>query len=77
MARKIICDRCGKECVNGHGMLHLAIIHATRDGDHVGEDDFRPLDLCTSCADEIRTELNFVMLRIEKLDSEAMVARGW
>lgn len=73
MARKIICDRCEKECAGGHGTLALLISHETRDGEVTGMDQFQQKDLCTSCADEIRTELNFVMIRNSGMGPDSMV----
>lgn len=61
--RRTYCDSCGGECQGKTGRLILAIEHETSKSEFVGADQFRPLDLCGPCTDEIRTSLGFKLER--------------
>jgi hypothetical protein len=51
--RKTFCDRDGRECESRTGHLHLAVIQQTNKGEVVSEDEYRPMDLCGPCIDEL------------------------
>lgn len=59
--RKIICDRCGKECTGTHGQLTLRRSQFAQAShiEPVAEDGFEPLDLCDICTEVARTEWGF------------------
>lgn len=56
--QKTFCDRCGTECVHYSGRLYGHITHFTSQGEEVGEDSIKPLDLCKGCT-EILCEFGF------------------
>jgi hypothetical protein len=52
--RKTFCDRNHQqECTSRIGRLHLSVIHQTNKGETVSEDEYRPMDLCGECVDEL------------------------
>ena len=51
--RKTFCDRDDHECTSRIGRLHLSVIHQTNKGETVSEDEYRPMDLCGECVDEL------------------------
>lgn len=52
--RKTFCDRGhAAECTSRIGRLHLSVIHQTNKGETVSEDEYRPMDLCGECLDEL------------------------
>jgi hypothetical protein len=52
--RKTFCDRGhAAECTSRIGRLHLSVIHQTNKGETVSEDEYRPMDLCGDCVDEL------------------------
>jgi hypothetical protein len=52
--RKTFCDRNhAAECTSRIGRLHLAVTHQTNKGEVVSEDEYRPMDLCGDCVDEL------------------------
>jgi len=58
MSQQTFCDRCGRRCRgNKRGHLHLAEIHFTSDGEHVGEDEWPSVDLCWRCLKLIKETL--------------------
>lgn len=55
--RKTFCDRCGAECGSVTGVALLRVEHRSGTGDFVGEDEYRPADLCESCTAMARNVL--------------------
>ncbi len=52
--RKTFCDRGhAAECTSRIGRLHLSVVHQTNKGEIVSEDDYRTMDLCGECLDEL------------------------
>lgn len=51
--RKTFCDRDDHQCTSRIGRLHLSVTHQTNKGEVVSEDEYRPLDLCGDCVDEL------------------------
>ena len=49
--RRTYCDRCGGECLGRVGRLMLAVSHYAKGAVEVGEDEYRPRDLCGTCLD--------------------------
>jgi hypothetical protein len=52
--KKDFCDNCGTECVNTTVRIAVAEHHHLSDGTYVGEDEYRPADLCPACRELIR-----------------------
>jgi hypothetical protein len=69
VALKIICDRCGRECVNVRGRLSLQRYEFTSQGEQVGQNEFSSLDLCEICTELARTGWGF-RIEIEQRISE-------
>jgi hypothetical protein len=61
--RKTFCDRCGGECINTTVILSVRQEHRTSDGAHVGEDEYKPLDLCNDCGALVKE-----LVRLDKVD---------
>jgi hypothetical protein len=57
--RKIICDRCSRECNGTHGQLHLSRTQRASTTEIVADDQFDPLDLCDICTEVARTTFGF------------------
>jgi hypothetical protein len=58
VSTKTFCDRCGRQCRgNKRGHVHLVEIHFTSGGEHVGEDEYPPADLCWRCLKVIKEVL--------------------
>lgn len=54
--RKTFCDRGHQaECTSRIGRLHISVVHQTNKGEVVSEDEYRPMDLCGECIDELMT----------------------
>jgi hypothetical protein len=49
LMKKTFCDVDGKQCVNTTVIIHVAVQHHTKDGKTVGEDYFKPIEVCTDC----------------------------
>jgi hypothetical protein len=47
--RKIFCDRCGTECINTVAHLNGVVEHKTSQGEQVGMDEIKPVELCKLC----------------------------
>jgi hypothetical protein len=47
--KKTFCDVDGKQCVNTTVHIHIQVQHHTKDGQIVGEDYFKPIEVCTDC----------------------------
>jgi len=47
--RKIFCDRCGAECAHSVTRVGIVIEHTANQGQHAGEDEYRPAELCYAC----------------------------
>lgn len=47
--KKTFCDVDGKQCVNTTVYVHIQVQHHTKDGQIVGEDYFKPIEVCTDC----------------------------
>lgn len=52
--KKTFCDVDGKQCINKTVMLHIQVHHHTKDGHPVGEDYFRPIEVCTDCEELLK-----------------------
>lgn len=52
--RKTFCDRShNAECTYRIGRLHLSVIQQTAKGEVVSEDEYRSIELCGDCIDEL------------------------
>jgi len=52
--RKTFCDRHPyTECTSRVGRLHLSVIHQTNKREVVSEDEYRTLEICGGCIDEL------------------------
>jgi hypothetical protein len=49
LMKKTFCDVDGKQCVNTTVLVHIQVHHHTKDGQPVGQDYFRPIEVCTDC----------------------------
>jgi hypothetical protein len=52
--KRTYCDVDGKQCVNTTVILHVIVQHHTKDGQSVGQDYFRPIEICTDCEEILR-----------------------
>lgn len=73
--RKTFCDRDGRECEARIGHLHLTVMHQTNKGETVGDDEYKPVELCGECIDELvnqflKGKLDLVYLRKGDIDRE-------
>lgn len=48
--QKTFCDLCETEIANFRIRLNVGVIHTTKDDQVVGEDEYKPLDICRPCA---------------------------
>jgi hypothetical protein len=51
--QRTFCDRCGVECVNTTAHVAISVRHHMKDGKYVGEDEYKPAELCASCLKEL------------------------
>jgi hypothetical protein len=54
LMKKTFCDVDGKQCVNTTVVVHIQVLHHTKDGQIVGQDFFRPIEVCTDCEDLLK-----------------------
>jgi hypothetical protein len=54
LMKKTFCDVDGKQCVNTTVHLHIQVEHHTKEGKTVGEDYFKPIEICTDCEDLLK-----------------------
>jgi hypothetical protein len=66
--RKIICDRCSRECSGTTGQLSLSRAQFTKTGEMVTNDVFASLDLCDICTEVARTEWGFKVRQENEYD---------
>jgi hypothetical protein len=52
--KKTFCDVDGKQCVNTTVLVHIAVRHHTKDGQVVGEDFFKTIEVCTDCEEILK-----------------------
>jgi len=52
--KKTFCDRCGKQCVNTTVVISVRVVHHTKTGEYVGDDEHKPIEVCTDCEYELR-----------------------
>jgi hypothetical protein len=52
--KKTYCDVDGKQCVNTTVLVHIAVRHHTKDGQVVGEDFFKTIEVCTDCEELLK-----------------------
>jgi len=52
--RKTFCDGCGTECINLTVHLSGALVHTTSQGEQVGYDEMKPVELCKDCFEPIQ-----------------------
>lgn len=52
--KKTFCDCCEVQCINSTVIIRTNIIHHTSDGSFVGEDEFKPIEICKACMDKIK-----------------------
>src|SRR5690348_14937035 len=52
--RKTFCDRDGRECTSRIGYVHIRVAHQTNQGETVGDDEYKPVELCGECIDELK-----------------------
>jgi len=73
--RKTFCDRCEKQCVNTIVHIYGTIEHQTSQGEVVGGDDIKPVELCKTCFDLVYDLLGLVIRPQEMArDSEMAMA---
>jgi hypothetical protein len=51
--KKTFCDRNGEECVNTTVIISVRTVHHTKDGQYVGDDEHKPVEICLNCASEV------------------------
>jgi hypothetical protein len=49
LMKKTFCDVDGKQCVNTTVHINMFVQHHTKDGQVVGEDYYKPIEVCTDC----------------------------
>jgi hypothetical protein len=69
--RKTFCDRCGAECVNTIGRIWGSVDHQTKAGEHVGNDELRPTDLCKACMDWVVEALGLKLVPVMPLTEDS------
>jgi hypothetical protein len=52
--KRTFCDVDGKQCVNTTVIVRIEVRHHTKDGKTVGEDYFKPIEICTDCEDVLK-----------------------
>jgi hypothetical protein len=71
MSQRTFCDRCGKQCL-GHlrSVIHLTELHFAdaNPREPVGEDSYRPADLCDVCTVIIKEALGKALVPGEHYD---------
>jgi len=65
--RKTFCDGCGAECINTTVHLNGAVSHTTNQGEQVGYDDIKPVELCLDCFAPIQKALGMTV-RPQEMD---------
>lgn len=76
---KTHCDRCKEVCTNFAGRLDGSVTHRTQDGEQVGYDAMKPLDLCRVCWEAFRDFMKpaVVALRAtESIGDDIVMARA-
>lgn len=53
MATRTFCDRCNTECVNSVTKVYVEVIHKISSGEHAGNDEYKPSELCFVCGQEV------------------------
>jgi hypothetical protein len=72
--RKTFCDRHPEvECRSKIGRLVLSVEHLTSSGETVGADEYRPVELCGACVDELVASMGLAVAYSHKTDDEAYV----
>lgn len=69
--QKTVCDRCGAECVNYRARLYGEVQHTTSDGQVVGEEIVKPLDLCKHCTDHVQADLGLAIASLDKTEYDS------
>jgi predicted Fe-S protein YdhL (DUF1289 family) len=59
MSTRNFCDGCGNELTGYRARLRGEILHSTSDGEYVGEDDIKQVDLCKGCLKRIQEIVSF------------------
>jgi hypothetical protein len=52
--KKTFCDCCEEQCINTTVLLRIDVIHHTNDGQFVGEDDYKAIEICLNCSNMIK-----------------------
>jgi hypothetical protein len=52
--KRTFCDVDGKQCINKTVTVHIAVQHYTKDGKTVGEDYYKPIEICKDCEEVLR-----------------------
>jgi hypothetical protein len=52
--KRTFCDVDGKECINKTVNVRIEVIHHTKNGQIVGEDFFKPIEVCMDCEDLLK-----------------------
>lgn len=67
--QRTFCDSCGEEC-KGHrrAVVHLTEIHYAEANprEPVGEDNYRQVDLCSTCTTRVRRALGKALVPAER-----------
>ena len=69
--QKTFCDRCEKQCVNTVVAVAIATKHQTADGQYLGTDEYKPIEICHDCATLLEGVLPnaFKLIRRDEPDS--------
>jgi hypothetical protein len=73
--RKTFCDRCGEQCVNTIVHLYGTVEHQTNQGEQVGGDDIKQVELCNRCFKLVQ-ELVSLTVRPQEMAMAAPPVRG-
>lgn len=71
--QKTFCDLCGAQTVNWRIRMHLSVIHTTNQDEGVGEDEYKPLDVCKRCASLPLVLLEILTTKMRMYGKEAPV----
>jgi len=77
MMQKTFCDRCEKQCVNTVVGVQVGTRHQTADGQYLGTDEYKPIELCRDCATLLEGVIPsaFKLIRRDEPDSVPSSAR--
>ncbi len=71
--RKTYCDRCGVQCVNTMVHIHGVIQHQTSQGESVGSDEIKPVEICLECYRLVKELLDLTEIP-QEMDRDSVMA---